>query len=121
MPLPRFLGHPDDLCEQWMAETWENDADCSWDREDMMSAYREGRDEARRQLAPKWDALAAERDAAREQLATCRERNAAIAVQLDQYRDERDRYRVALERIRRGGLSLTELAYIAQEALEARP
>ena len=42
------------------------------DREDTMLRYRRERDEAR------------------EQLATCRERNAAIATQSDAYRDQRD-------------------------------
>jgi hypothetical protein len=72
-PLPKFLGHPDDLADKWLDESYELDqGDPAWDREDMQSAYREGRDEARRQLAPAWAAMEASLAQARRELAEAR-------------------------------------------------
>lgn len=97
--LPKFLGHPDDLCEQWMAETWENDADAAWDREDMQSAYRAGRDEARSQLAAAWDALAAERDSLRQAYDGIRANRDHLREQCVRLGAESERLRAALELI----------------------
>jgi hypothetical protein len=67
----------------------------------------EYREQLERQLAEAGRELirlaSAERDA-REQLAACRQNNAAIAVQLDQYRNERVDAREACDRLRQEAL-----------------
>jgi len=79
------LGEKTDLLE----------AECT-ERADSETDLRGERDALSNELLAVRATLASER----EELATCRERNAAIAAQLDQYRDERDDARGKLDEIR---------------------
>lgn len=68
---------------EWLATrpngvTWTGDG-----LDGTVDGIRDSAKALRKHLVPSWAAMIAE-------LATCREHNAGIAVQLDQYRDERD-------------------------------
>jgi hypothetical protein len=74
--------------------------------------------------------IVGERDEGRRELSACKQNNAAIAVQLDQYRDERDEAREQRDRLRQlatqvlaayesGTVVSGELAGIWRETLEA--
>jgi len=96
---PEALAADFDRIASWMATrpsgvTWTGDG-----MDGTVAGLRDAAKSIREHVVPAWDALTAERDRARAELATCRGHNAAIAVQLDQYRDERDQAREQLSEI----------------------